>query len=241
MIDSGDLPAHVAIIMDGNGRWAKQRGMPRIEGHRVGIERAEEIIAASRELGIKYLTLFAFSTENWSRPEEEVSFLMSLLREYLEFKEKELVSQDIKFNVIGRISLLPKDVVSVVERVKKTTHRCGSMVLTLALSYGGRAEIVDATKKLALRLSAGDISVDDIDEELFSKFIYSPWIPDPDLLIRTGGELRISNFMLWELAYTELYFTETLWPDFTKEHFFEAIKGLSEKRKAFRQSYRLKV
>ncbi|NPA15067.1 MAG: di-trans,poly-cis-decaprenylcistransferase, partial [Deferribacteres bacterium] len=212
MIDSGDLPAHVAIIMDGNGRWAKQRGMPRIEGHRVGIERAEEIIAASRELGIKYLTLFAFSTENWSRPEEEVSFLMSLLREYLEFKEKELVSQDIKFNVIGRISLLPKDVVSVVERVKKTTHRCGSMVLTLALSYGGRAEIVDATKKLALRLSAGDISVDDIDEELFSKFIYSPWIPDPDLLIRTGGELRISNFMLWELAYTELYFTETLWP-----------------------------
>ncbi len=232
-MDAGDFPAHVAIIMDGNGRWARQRGMPRIEGHRVGIERAEEIIAASRELGIKYLTLFAFSTENWSRPEEEVSFLMSLLREYLEFKEKELVSQDIKFNVIGRISLLPKDVVSVIERVKKSTEACGSMVLTLALSYGGRAEIVDATRRLALRLSAGDISAEDIDEDLFSKFLYSPWIPDPDLLIRTGGELRISNFMLWELAYTELYFTETLWPDFTKEHFFEAIRDYQKRERRF--------
>ncbi len=233
MININDLPSHVAIIMDGNGRWAKSKNMPRIEGHRMGVERAEEIITASRELGIKYLTLFAFSTENWQRPKNEVEFLMSLLKRYLESKENELLEQDIRFNVMGRISLLPKDVVSVIERVQKVTSDCKSMVLTLALSYGGRAEITDAAKKLALRVAAGDLLIEDVDEELFSKFLYSPWIPDPDLLIRTGGELRISNFMLWELAYTELYFTETLWPDFTKEHFFEAIKDYQRRERRF--------
>ncbi len=233
MININDLPSHVAIIMDGNGRWAKSKNMPRIEGHRMGVERAEEIITASRELGIKYLTLFAFSTENWQRPKNEVEFLMNLLKRYLESKESELLEQDIKFNVMGRISLLPKDVISVIERVQKITSDCKSMVLTLALSYGGRAEITDAAKKLALRVAAGDLLIEDVDEELFSKFLYSPWIPDPDLLIRTGGELRISNFMLWELAYTELYFTETLWPDFTKEHFFEAIKDYQRRERRF--------
>ena len=233
MLDMGDIPVHVAIIMDGNGRWAKKRNLPRIEGHRVGVERAEEIITASKDLGIKYLTLFAFSTENWQRPKEEVSFLMSLLKSYLEAKEKELIENNIKLNVIGRVNLLPKEVRSVIERVVKSTQKCDSLNLILALSYGGRAEIVDAAKKIASRIMAGDISLEDVDEDLFVNFLYAPFVPYPDLLIRTGGEIRISNFLLWQVAYTELYFTSKLWPDFTKDDLIAAIKDYQKRERRF--------
>ena len=233
MLDMKDIPVHVAIIMDGNGRWAKKRNLPRIEGHRVGVERAEEIITASKDLGIKYLTLFAFSTENWQRPKEEVSFLMSLLKSYLEAKERELIENNIKFNVIGRVNLLPQEVRTVIERVVKSTQKCDSLNLILALSYGGRAEIVDAAKKIASRVMAGDISLEDVDEDLFVNFLYAPYVPYPDLLIRTGGEIRISNFLLWQIAYTELYFTPKLWPDFTKDDLIAAIKDYQKRERRF--------
>ncbi len=233
MLDMKDIPVHVAIIMDGNGRWAKKRNLPRIEGHRVGVERAEEIITASKDLGIKYLTLFAFSTENWQRPKEEVSFLMALLKSYLEAKERELIENNIKFNVIGRVNLLPQEVKTVIERVVKSTQKCDSLNLILALSYGGRAEIVDAAKKIASRVMAGDISLEDVDEDLFVNFLYAPYVPYPDLLIRTGGEIRISNFLLWQIAYTELYFTPKLWPDFTKDDLIAAIKDYQKRERRF--------
>ncbi|BAT72427.1 undecaprenyl diphosphate synthase [Thermosulfidibacter takaii ABI70S6] len=229
----GQTPTHVAIIMDGNGRWAQKRGLSRIYGHKKGVERVEEIIEAAQELRIKYLTLFAFSTENWKRPPEEVEFLMGLLKEYLTHKRNQLIEQNIRFNAMGRIHELPKKVVEEINETINATQECTGLTLNLALNYGGRAEIVDAARKLAKRLSSNGLRPEDIDEEMFSKFLYCPWIPEPDLLIRTSGEMRISNFMLWELAYTELYFTPVLWPDFTKEEFIKAIENYKNRERRF--------
>lgn len=233
MGEKGKLPIHVAIIMDGNGRWAQKRGLSRIYGHKRGVERTEEIIEAAKEIGIKYLTLFTFSTENWKRPEEEVNFLMGLLEDYLQSKMNKLIEENIRFNVMGRISGLPKNVQALINEAMERSAHCRDMVLTLALNYGGRAEIVDAVKKIAKRLMDNGFNPNDIDEEIFARFLYCPQIPEPDLLIRTSGEMRISNFMLWQLAYTELYFTDTLWPDFTKEEFAKAIEDYMRRERRF--------
>ncbi len=227
------LPVHVAIIMDGNGRWAKKRGLSRVHGHVEGVKRVEEIVRAAKEVGIKYLTLFAFSTENWRRPPEEVNFLMGLLKSYVESKRDEFLSNDIRFNAMGRLKRLPNEVYEAVKALMEDTRHCESLVVTLALNYGGRAEMVDAFKKLAKEVASGRIEPKQVDEELISKHLYCPWIPEPDLLIRTSGEMRISNFMLWQLSYTELYFTPTLWPDFTKEEFYKALEDYSRRERRF--------
>ncbi len=229
----GEMPKHVAIIMDGNGRWAEKRGLSRIEGHKRGVERVDEIVEEASRIGIKYLTLFAFSTENWKRPEYEVSFLMDLLKLYLETKKEKMLKNNIRFNVMGRIDGLPADVREKIEEVLEATRGCDGLVLTLALNYGGRAEIVDAVRKLIKRLSDNGLKPEEVDEEIFSRFLYCPWLPEPDLLIRTSGEQRISNFMLWQLAYTELYFTPVLWPDFTKEEFLRAIEDYKRRERRF--------
>ena len=229
----GEMPKHVAIIMDGNGRWAEKRGLSRIEGHKRGVERVDEIVEEASRIGIKYLTLFAFSTENWKRPEYEVSFLMDLLKLYLETKKEKMLKNNIRFNVMGRIDGLPADVREKIEEVLEATKECDGLVLTLALNYGGRAEIVDAVRKLIKRLSDNGLKPEEVDEEIFSRFLYCPWLPEPDLLIRTSGEQRISNFMLWQLAYTELYFTPVLWPDFTKEEFLKAIEDYKRRERRF--------
>lgn len=229
----GNLPQHVAIIMDGNGRWAQQRGLHRIHGHKKGVERAEEITEVSAEIGIKYLTLFAFSTENWKRPKGEVEFLMHLLKEFLVNKREKFIKNNVRFTVMGQILQLPKEVVKEIEQTIEATKNCTGLTLNLALNYGGRAEIVDAVKKIVKRVLENSINPEDIDEELFSKFLYHPSMPEPDLLIRTSGEMRISNFMLWQLAYTELYFTKTLWPDFTKEEFLKAIEDYKNRERRF--------
>ena len=229
----GEMPKHVAIIMDGNGRWAEKRGLSRIEGHKRGVERVDEIVEEASRIGIKYLTLFAFSTENWKRPEYEVSFLMDLLKLYLETKKEKMLKNNIRFNVMGRIDGLPADVREKIEEVLEATRGCDGLVLTLALNYGGRAEIVDAVRKLIKRLSDNGLKPEEVDEEIFSRFLYCPWLPEPDLLIRTSGEQRISNFMLWQLAYTELYFTSVLWPDFTKEEFLRAIEDYKRRERRF--------
>ena len=229
----GEMPKHVAIIMDGNGRWAEKRGLSRIEGHKRGVERVDEIVEEASRIGIKYLTLFAFSTENWKRPEYEVSFLMDLLKLYLETKKEKMLKNNIRFNVMGRIDGLPADVREKIEEVLEATRGCDGLVLTLALNYGGRAEIVDAVRKLIKRLSDNGLKPEEVDEEIFSRFLYCPWLPEPDLLIRTSGEQRISNFMLWQLAYTELYFTPVLWPDFTREEFLRAIEDYKRRERRF--------
>lgn len=217
------IPNHVAIIMDGNGRWAKRRGLPRNFGHKRGMEAVEKIIEDARRRGIKILTLFAFSTENWNRPREELDFLFSSFREYLTKKRKQMIDEGIRLNVIGRRDDLPSDLLFQIDEVVKATESNSSLVLNIALNYGGRAEIVDASKKIVNDFKEGKLTEQDLTESNFINFLYSPFIPDVDLLIRTSGEERISNFLLWRLAYSELYFTETLWPDFGSEDLDKAI------------------
>jgi len=221
------IPTHVAIIMDGNGRWAKMRGLSRNVGHRVGAESVRDVIRVSLELGIKYLTLFAFSTENWNRPEEEVRGLMHLLKGLLQNEVEFIYREGISIRVIGRLGRLPGDVLKVVKKAMELTEDNSKLYLYLAISYGGRAEIVDAVNRI---ISEGRR---EIDEESFRKYLYAPEAPDPDLLIRTAGEKRISNFLLWQLAYTELYFTDTLWPDFRRDEFIEAIEDYSRRIRRF--------
>lgn len=231
--ETENLPQHIAIIMDGNGRWAEKHGKKRIEGHRQGAEAVRTVVRACRELGIPYLTLFAFSTENWYRPYDEVRGLMRLLRLYVNSEVEELVKTDIRLNVIGDLSSLGKSVWRSLQSAMKETEMCKSMTLNLALSYGGRDEIVRAARKLAHDAKTGLIAPDDIDEETFSRYLYTAGIPDPDLLIRTSGELRISNFLLWQCAYTEFYFTDVLWPDFTKEDLLVAISEYKKRERRF--------
>ena len=220
------LPEHIAIIMDGNGRWAQKRGLPRFYGHREGAKAVERVIDYSLEFNIKYLTLFAFSTENWGRPKEEVDTIMSLLVEYINKKVPYLIERDVKLRFMGRRKDLPEMILKSVEEGEEKTKNGKKMELIIALNYSGRAEIVDAVNAI---LQDGK----EVNEENFKGYLYLPDVPDPDLLIRTSGEIRISNFMLWQLAYTELHFTEVLWPDFSKDDFIKALYDYQSRERRF--------
>jgi undecaprenyl diphosphate synthase len=226
-------PVHVAIIMDGNGRWAKARGLPRIAGHRRGAESVRRAITASAELGISYLTLFGFSSENWKRPSDEVNDLMGLLRHYLRGEIAELHQQGVRMLVIGDRARLAPDIVTLIDNAEKLTRDNKRLTLIVALSYGGRDDIVQASRRLAEDVAAGRIQAKDIDETKLSSSLFTAGIPDPDLLIRTSGEQRISNFLLWQLAYTELVFTEALWPDFGRADLEKAINDFHGRERRY--------
>ena len=217
------LPRHVAIIMDGNGRWARARGLPRIVGHRSGAEAARRTVEAAAELGIPYLTLFGFSSENWKRPSSEIHDLMSLLRHYLRGEIEELHRNGVRLKVIGQIAQFAPDIVRMIERAEAATRDNPRITLTIALSYGGRAEIVTAVRAIAEQVAFGKLDPAAVDEECIARHLFTADIPDPDLLIRTSGEQRISNFLLWQCAYSELVFTKTLWPDFSQHDLDQAI------------------
>jgi len=226
-------PRHIAIIMDGNGRWARKRLLNRINGHKKGIEVVRDIVTCCRELGVKYLTLYTFSRENWQRPAEEVGFLMSLLEKHLRKDEDLFLNNGIRFKAIGKTQELPPKVRSAVEGLEKKTAEFTDMYLQLALSYSGRDEIIRAAKILIDKAARGLIKADDITEDIFSEGLYTAGIPDPDLLIRTSGECRISNFLLWQLAYTEIHITDVLWPDFTREDLTNAILDYHRRERRF--------
>ena len=222
------IPAHVAFIMDGNGRWAKRRGLPRIYGHAEGVKSAEETIKTAKELGIKYLTFYAFSTENWKRPPQEVKFLMELLRDYLKEKIPTFVEDDIRVSFIGRRDRIPRETLKWMEKAERETAHCSSVWVFVAVDYGGRDELVRAVNRLLQK------GVKEVNEKLLREHLdLPPEVPDPDLLIRTAGEKRISNFPLWYLSYTELYFTDVLWPDFGREEFLRALKDYSRRVRKF--------
>jgi undecaprenyl diphosphate synthase len=223
------LPQHVAVIMDGNGRWAAQRHLPRVEGHRAGIESVREVVEGSARLGIKVLTLYAFSVENWKRPATEVSTLMTLLKRYLRLELNTLLRNNIRFRVIGRASELAPDILGELSMAEEKTSENTGMLFNIALNYGGRAEIVEAVKRM---LAAG-INPDELDEQRFSGFLYTAGQPDPDLLIRTSGEMRVSNFLLWQIAYAEIWVTDTLWPDFRKLHLLEALLAYQKRDRRY--------
>jgi len=232
-LDTKRLPKHIAIIMDGNGRWARKRGKERIFGHQRGARSVKEVIETSAELGIKYLTLYAFSTENWNRPDSEVSALMGLMVKSLNDETDELVRNNICMKVIGDINRLDHDVREKLEETIRLTAGSTGMVLIVALSYSSRWEIVEASKMICSDVASGKIELGKVDEVLFQTYLGTAGIPDPELMIRTSGELRISNFLLWQLAYTELYFTETLWPDFGKEDLYLAIDDFQKRERRF--------
>ena len=232
-IDQNKLPRHIAIIMDGNGRWAKQHTMGRIRGHKKGAQAVRTTVTACREIGIQYLTLFAFSSENWGRPNDEVDALMSLLEDYLEKETPTLQKQKIRLNSIGDIDRLYPPVKEKLLDVKKLTEQNDKMVLNLALSYGSRDEIALAIQKMISDNRNGKLEIDDINQDLVGRYLYTSGMPDPDLLIRTSGEYRISNFLLWQLAYAELYFTDVLWPDFKKDDLLKAIAVYQRRERRF--------
>jgi len=232
-IDKEKLPHHIAIIMDGNGRWAKQRLSNRISGHIKGVDAVRDTVTSCRELGIKILTLFAFSVENWKRPKEEVMALMKLLKEYLVKEADEMLRNDIRLRAIGRIDDLPRDVQETLFQTMKKTERCGGMILNMALSYGGRSEILHAVQSILSDVQRGILKPEEITFQRFSEALWTRGMPDPDLLIRTSGEFRISNFLLWQIAYTELYVTETLWPDFNRRELVKAILDYQTRERRF--------
>jgi undecaprenyl diphosphate synthase len=218
------VPQHVAIIMDGNGRWAKKRGLPRIAGHHAGMKTVKKITIAANEIGVKILTLYAFSTENWSRPKDEIDYLMKLPQQFLSLELNELIEKNVQVRVIGWREGLPDYTLQALdEAVGKTKHNTG-LILNFALNYGSRKEMLESMKSMYADIQSGTIELDQINEELYSQYLQTTGLPDPDLLIRTSGELRLSNFMLWQLAYTEFYFTPSYWPDFSNDHFFQAIE-----------------
>jgi undecaprenyl diphosphate synthase len=233
LIDPNKLPEHVAIIMDGNRRWAEKKGLERLKGHQIGAEAVRVVVRTSRELGIRWLTLYAFSEENWKRSESEVKMLMGLLVRFLKSELLEMQETRIRLACIGRIEKLPKDTRKFLLETIEQTSGNRDMVLTLALSYGGRQELVDAIKSLAERVERQEIKASDVSEELISEQLYTSGMPDPDLLIRTGGEYRVSNFLLWQIAYTEIYITHTLWPDFGKDEFLAAIQDYQNRDRRF--------
>jgi undecaprenyl diphosphate synthase len=233
LVDPKRLPRHVAVIMDGNGRWAKGRGMSRLNGHQKGAEAVRVIVRTSREIGIPYLTLYAFSEENWRRPRAEIQGLMRLLKRFLKDELREMLENGIQLRSIGRIDKLPADTRKVLLEIIEKTASNKDMVLTLALSYGGRQEILDAFRKLAGEIEDGVIAANAISEQKVSDLLYTAGMPDPDLLIRTSGEYRVSNFLLWQIAYTEIYVTHTLWPDFGKQEYLEAIRNFQERERRF--------
>jgi undecaprenyl diphosphate synthase len=224
---------HVAIIMDGNGRWAEMNNLPRIEGHRKGADVVIEIVKAAKEINLEYLTLYAFSTENWKRPGFEVTGLMNLLNDFLTKRIDELMENGIKLRTIGNTSQLPDKVQKNLAKAIRVTADNPHGTLILALSYGGRGEIVEATRKIARDINEQKITVNQIDETMFASYLYAPDVPEPDLMIRTSGELRISNFLLWQLSYSELYFTETLWPDFNPAEFNKAVTAYYNRKRRF--------
>ena len=232
-LDPNNMPHHIAIIMDGNGRWAQRQGLSRIQGHQRGLDAAQAVVEACEELGVKILTLYAFSKENWRRPRKEVNALMGFLQKHVRKRQQELQERNIRITIIGDVEDLPRSIRDLlVETVEMTRHKDG-LIVNLALSYGGRSEIVSGVRKIIDEVAAGRISKDDITPETFSSYLFTRDLPDPDLLIRTSGELRISNFLLWQIAYTELYFTSTLWPDFGKEELIQACLAYQNRERRF--------
>lgn len=223
------LPRHVAIIMDGNGRWAGERHLPRVEGHRAGVDSVRDVVESSARLGLEVLTLYAFSVENWKRPAAEVSTLMMLLKRYLGLELDTLLRNNIRFNVIGRVDALPPDVRTELLDAERKTAKNTGMLFNIALNYGGRSEIVDAARRA---LSSG-LAAEDLDEDRFASFLYTAGQPDPDLLIRTSGEMRVSNFLLWQIAYAEIWVTDTLWPDFRCRHLLEGVVAYQKRDRRF--------
>ncbi len=228
-----ELPRHIAIIMDGNGRWAKKRGLPRIMGHTQGIKSVKEIVTACSDLGVEVLTLYAFSTENWKRPKLEINMLMKLLDKFLRKELDNLTKNNVRLNVIGGIDELPRNVASLLKSVMAKTQNNSKLLLNLALNYSSRAEITDAVRSIAVKISTNKLKADEIDEEAVANHLYTRDIPDPDLLIRTSGEMRISNFLLWQISYSEIYVTDKYWPDFTREDLKKAIKEYQKRERRF--------
>jgi len=227
------IPSHIAIIMDGNGRWAEERNRPRLAGHKAGVDSVRAVVEIAREIGVRYLTLYAFSTENWQRPGAEVKGLMALLRTYLESELRTMLKNDIRLFCIGQRERLPANVLSVLEQVMQETDHCREMTLNLALSYGGRDEMMRAIRKMAHKCTTGQVDPDALSEEMLGQYLDTAGQPDPDLLIRTGGEHRLSNFLLWQVSYAELYFTETKWPDFRKDQLLEAVATYGRRQRRF--------
>lgn len=232
-LDMSNIPEHIAIIMDGNGRWAKERNMPRTYGHKAGVETIREIVKESSKLGVKYLTLYAFSTENWARPKEEVDTLMKLLVQYLRNEFEELNKNNVIINSIGDISKLPKVCYDELNKAYEKTKNNTGLTLNLALNYGGRVEIVNSVKEIAKLVEENKIKVDDIDEKMIEKYLYTSGMPDPDIIIRPSGEQRLSNFLLWQCAYSEFWYSDVKWPDFTKENLLEAIFDYQNRDRRF--------
>lgn len=231
--DKNTLPKHVAIIMDGNGRWAKKRSLPRMMGHRAGADALRKVSRFAGNMGIEYITAYAFSTENWKRSDEEVSGLMSLLLEYLKNAEKELGGDDVRIRVIGDTTRFSDEIREQIERVERVTKDNKSVTVTLALNYGARDEILRAARSLATDVKNDKIEEKEIDEKLFSSRLYTEYMPDPDLVIRTSGEMRISNYLLWQISYSEFYFTDVLWPDFDEKEFMRAIDAYLMRNRRF--------
>ena len=227
------LPAHVAIIMDGNGRWAKKRHLPRVEGHRHGVESVRVAVRTAGELGIKFLTLYAFSVENWNRPKDEVDTLMKYLARFLKSEIAELNRNNVKLEVIGQIYRLPEFVQEQLKKTQAALSKNNGLTLILALSYGGRTEIIEAVRKISAKVREGEIDPEEINEQVISQNLYTRHFPDPDLLIRTSGEMRVSNFLLWQISYSELVVTPTLWPDFRRAQFIEALEEYARRHRRF--------
>lgn len=235
-VSAKSVPRHIAIIMDGNGRWAKERGFPRIKGHEEGARAARECVEGCAELKVDYLTLYAFSAENWQRPKSEVFALMKLLEKFLKEKTPELIEKNVRLQAIGRLTDLPDSCQQQLHRSIEATASNTGVTLILALSYGGRLEIIDGIKSLLRAIELGHIDKGMIDVEMFSKHLYTRYYPDPDLLIRTSGEMRLSNFLLWQLSYTEMYVTPKLWPDFTRKDLFAAVEEYGRRQRRYGRS-----
>ncbi len=232
-LDTKRIPQHVAVIMDGNGRWAALRGKDRLEGHSQGAKAARTVVEAAAEIGVKYITLYAFSMENWNRPKDEVAGLMALLMRSIASQFEDLIKNNIRLRIIGDTSMLPDEVFSHVNDAVLKSQKNTGLTVVIALSYGSRSEILNATKLLLRKYEEQPFDIDSITEEDFSNYLYTKDIPDPELLVRTSGELRISNFLLWQISYSELYFTDVLWPDFGKEDFFEAVYQYQQRERRF--------
>ncbi len=233
LIKTRPLPKHIAIIMDGNGRWAKMRNLPRVEGHKAGINAVKQAVEGCAELQIEFLTLFAFSTENWKRPKREVDTLMQLLKEYIDKELHTLIEKNIKFTAIGRIKELKRDIFKKLTNAMEKTSHCTGLNFIIALNYSGRAELIDAVKKIIIDAKFSSFNPNKINENYIKKYLYTASFPDPDLLIRTSGEFRISNFMLWQIAYSEIWFTDIYWPDFTKKYLYKAILDYQRRERRY--------
>ncbi len=233
MVDKNKVPGHIAFIMDGNGRWAKERGLPRISGHRAGAQRVKEIVRIASDLGIKVVTFFTFSTENWSRPKREVDLLMLFLGDFLKKEIKNLHKNNIRFMTIGQDDPLPRALQAKIKETERETRSNSGLIMVLALNYGARHEIVEAAKRIAADVVKQEVNIDSLNEDMFSRYLYTAGLPDPDFLIRTSGEMRISNFLLWQLSYAEIYFTKTYWPDFGEEELKKAISVYQNRERKF--------